>query len=119
MKVSQLVNAQPALKVLVEAKLPIKASYRIAKSLKLIATELATYEEKRTALCQEYGTMSEDKTRFEFPDTEKQEAFGKSLDVLLREEATFQMELLDLDDLGACEIETSDLFPLLGIILKE
>ena len=119
MKINQLVSAQPALKILVETKLPIKASYRVAKALKIIASELATYETKRVELCREYGTESEDKTCFEFPSEEKKAAFQKAMEVLLEEEATFSMDPLSIEDFGSCEIETSVLFPLLGIILKE
>jgi len=119
MKLIDVVNAQPAIQTLAATKLPVKASFRVAKALKLIATDLMVYEEHRVKLLEEHGKKSEDGSKYEFETPEKQQAFSAAFQELQQEEVALTIELLSVDDLGDCSLAPSDLFPLIGILIKE
>ena len=60
MKLKQVIDIATALSSIATAKLPAKASYRIAKAINLLRPEVTTFEEQRVKLAKELGTLSED-----------------------------------------------------------
>jgi hypothetical protein len=85
MKLLNFIESKPALQKLSET--PIKSgklSYKIAKNLRLVNQELVDYDKTRESLLNQYGTLSEDKSRYEFePESGKKftDEMGKLIDV--------------------------------------
>lgn len=119
MKLIDVVNAQSAMQTLAGTKLPVKASFRVAKALKLIAVDMMVYDENRIKLLEEFGRKAAEGNKYEFESPEKEQAFQKGFQELQQEEVVLAVEPLGIDDLGDCSLSPGDLFPLIGILIKE
>jgi hypothetical protein len=119
MKLLDIINAQPSIQTLAETKLPVKASYRVAKMLRAFSAELVIYDQERIKLLSEYGVMAEDKSKYDFPVPENFALFNTKLADLQAEHVKMDIDLLDVEDLGSVSLEPSVIFPLIGILIKE
>ena len=118
MKLSKILEISGALNVLANTKLPAKASYRVAKAINLITSELKVYDQARVKLAEELGTKSEDGSRFDFAD-DAAKSFNDQIQALLEEEVDITLPTVTPDELGAIEIEPLHLAILDGVIIKE
>lgn len=85
---SKIVNSKDALQSLLKEKLPVRISYGIQKTFRLIEKELNDYEEMRSKLIMEkYGEQQEDGNWKVMPD--KMSGFVHELSELL----TLEVEL--------------------------
>lgn len=64
-KLSALINSHTALSALTDQPLPARASFQLARASKAIAVELDAYEAARKALCERYGKVSTDGTKYD------------------------------------------------------
>lgn len=116
MKLSQLVNAFPAMRALGETKLPAKIGFRVAKALTLARSEITLYEASRTTLAQGLGTLSEDGSHFKFEGDNGVE-FTAQHKALLDEEITTIFPSITADEIGDAVIEPSHLIALDGVLI--
>lgn len=116
MKLKNLLELQPALQALASSRLPAVASYRIAKAVKAVGTELADYDAARIALCQKYGTLPEGGQEFQFTP-EQMPLFHAELVQLLEEEVAVAFPRLAPSELGDLQIEPAHLMALDGVVL--
>jgi hypothetical protein len=70
-------EAQQSMKDFGALDLPIKESIKVIKLAKQISENEVVYHQGRMKLLDKYGTMSEDKTRYTFPDPAKLAGFNK------------------------------------------
>ncbi len=119
MKLSALILAQPAMKLLAETKLPVKASFRVAKALQLASTDLTVYEQERMKLLQKLGVLSDDKSQYVFESAENMQAFQEAITTLQNEEVSVELPTVSVEELGDIELAPGTLFPLLGILVTE
>lgn len=80
-KLKELKQIEPSLGKLLNAELPIKASYRLSKIGKVVKRELEDLEEARLALFKKYGEVQEDQSLM-VPQAKMQE-FIAEMDALL------------------------------------
>jgi hypothetical protein len=62
LKLGELVNTKPKLEKLIKCRFSFTTNYRLARRLKVINSELVTYDESRTKLVTELGTPLNDKS---------------------------------------------------------
>lgn len=118
MKLKQVIDIAAALSSITTAKLPAKASYRVAKAINLLRPEVTTFEEQRIKLAAELGTLSEDRMSYTF-DGDSAAKFQAQLNELLEEECNVVIPTVAPDDLGTAEIEPQHLIALDGAFIKE
>ena len=118
MKLSAIIAAVPSIQLLAGSKLPAKASYRVAKALKVLQPELEEYETQRLKLAKQYGVPNADNTGFDFT-AENAPKFSAEMQTLLDEEVTITLTPVHIDDLGSLDIEPSHLVALDGILLTD
>lgn len=119
MKLLEITNMLPALNSLAAQKIPVKAGYRIAKTLNMIKPDLAAYEEQRTKLLQEFGTLSEDRGSYNFTNANSL-LFQVAHQALLEEEVVFLvLPTIKLSELGELSIEPLHLAALSSIIIED
>jgi hypothetical protein len=119
MLIEDLLNAQPAMQVLANVKLPAKTSFRLAKALKIIQPDLEAHEAVRLKTAQEFGTISKDGKIYEFATPELHASFQAAIKELQEEVVEPKFSMISVDDLGDAEIEPSVLLALFGILLSE
>jgi len=66
LKLSQLVNAQPALMDLASKQLIAKTAFKIGRNLKIIASEMELYDARRIDLAKKYGTLDTANNQYRF-----------------------------------------------------
>lgn len=114
MKLFQLIKAKPVLDILVSSKLPAKVSYRIARSLDKINSELKTFEDTRVNMLNQMGTLNADKNIYEFEDGKAAE-FQAAIAQVQTEELTFELPKFTAAEMGDCTIEPIHLVTLIDI----
>ena len=92
-KLIQILSARDTLSRLGERTLPVKQSYRLAKLIKAINNEMGVYEGERIKLCEKYGTLSEDKTKYDIHDME---GFSRDSEELLNQEIELEAKPIDI-----------------------
>lgn len=106
-KLSDAVNGVEGLNKLVEAKLPIKASYWVSRIIKKLATDIELYNEKRNALLKELGTAGEEiegKVNYTF-EGDNGKKFTEQIMTLLGVEIELDFNKIKIDDIGDATIE--------------
>ena len=114
----QLINTSDGLKALSEKKLKARCAFAVGKLLKLVDTELSTFNEARMALINKYGEKDEnneliadDKGNVHIPQ-EVLEDFNNELKDLLAtniELNTNKIKLTDMEDIEFTPIEIAQL----------
>jgi hypothetical protein len=111
----QVVQSVPAINVLNTLKLPVKASFRVAKTSKELDSVLTVYNETLKKLQEEYcerdeeGAVKTDGNQIVFKDAS---AFQTAFTELLDLESEVSVRTVKLDDLGSVEVEPSVLYQL-------
>ncbi len=118
MKLSQLVDAFPAMQALGQIKLPAKIGFRVAKALSLARPEVALYEATRSTLMQGLGTLSEDGKFYVFEGDSGAE-FAAQHKAMLNEEVEITLPVLTQEDLDSAVIEPAHLAALYGVLIQE
>lgn len=97
LKVSQLVTAVAVLRNLDMAQMKLSTSYKVRKILNECQTAITDFETQRTTLAEEHGTLSEDKTHYEFETDEARQAFSDGLQAILDDEMELKVEPIPLE----------------------
>jgi len=107
LKLLNIVNATPALRMLGAEKMPIRVAYNIQRNIRLLAVETATYEKIRQDLIKnKYGK----KTNESFTVTaENMEAFTAEMDKLGQEEIDMDVHTVNLSDFGDIKVSPNEL----------
>ena len=116
--ISVLIGVLPAIRNLASFALPVAASFRIARILKVVTEIIETYDETRIKLASTLGTLKEDGSEYIFDDTNAP-LFAEQYKELLDEPISITWELVPADKLGDLEIEPNALIPLLGVVLED
>ena len=118
MKLSKLIEINPALNALAGLKLPAKTGFRIAKALTLIKPELEAYESQRIKLAESLGTKTEDGAQFKFEDDAAKQ-FIEQMNALTDEDVAITLPTIKPDDLGDVAIEPAALMALCDVFIVE
>lgn len=100
---AQLVNSQPALLELSSKALLAAPAFRIARILKMFNSEMALYDQQRTALLEKYGKLNDDKTQYVF-DKDNAEKFQNEFNMFLTVEIDINITPISLTDLSDVKI---------------
>ena len=93
--IEKILNSQEALNKLADKPLPVKISYRLAKVVKTVGTELELYESERKKLLEKYGTPDNENKYYNIPK-DKAEMFNTEFTQLLNTETELSAEKIDL-----------------------
>lgn len=115
-KLIQILSARDTLSRLGERTLPVKQSYRLAKLIKAINNEMGVYEGERIKLCEKYGTLSEDKTKYDIHDME---GFSRDSEELLNQEIELDIKLIDISDLELSAQDIISIEPFIEVITDD
>lgn len=102
-KLSQAVMSVEALNKLVDIKLPIKASYSLKRLTDKLGPELKAFDEKRSDLLKELGTVKEDGVTYDLGKNAKK--FTDDVNSLLDSEFEIDFNKIKIDDLGNAMVE--------------
>lgn len=115
----QIVDSITAIQTLNTLKLPVKASFRIAKTARTIDEVLVDYNDTMKKLREEYAEKDEDgkvKVDGEMIIFHDLDGFIKAREELLEIETEVNIKQVDLDDLGSVEVEPSVLSSITWLI---
>lgn len=112
-KLIQILSARDTLSRLGERTLPVKQSYRLAKLIKAINNEMSVYEGERIKLCEKYGTLSEDKTKYDIHDME---SFSRDSEELLNQEIELEAKPIDINGLELTAQDIIKIEPFIEVI---
>lgn len=115
-KLIQILSARDTLSRLGERTLPVKQSYRLAKLIKAINNEMGVYEGERIKLCEKYGTLSEDKTKYDIHDME---GFSRDSEELLNQEIELEAKPIDISDLELSAQDIINIEPFIEVITDD
>ena len=112
-KLIQILSARDTLSRLGERTLPVKQSYRLAKLIKAINSEMGVYEGERIKLCEKYGTLSEDKTKYDIHDME---GFTRDSEELLNQEIELEAKPIDISGLELTAQDIIKIEPFIEVV---
>lgn len=118
MKLSAVIALTPALTALGNTKLPVKASYRVAKAINKLNPDLEAYGKARAELAKRLSTLNDAGTAYEFKGPALAE-FNSEHEKLLDEEVEIDLPKISIDELGDVVLEPVHLAALDGVILTE
>ena len=118
MKLFQLVEALPSLQLLMKLKMPISTGIKVARAIRMITPEVATYESMRNELLASLGTKVGDTDQFSLQG-ENALSFMTQCNEATDAEVDITLPTVTLDDLGGLSIEPQHLLALDGIFIKE
>jgi hypothetical protein len=96
-KASLILSAVGVLKTMDTTEMKLSTSYRVKTLLSECERAIDGFESKRVKIAQTHGTLSEDKTHYEFTKEGSQEAFQKALSEMLEDEIDVDIVKLPLD----------------------
>jgi hypothetical protein len=112
-----LLNSQAALSSLAGLRVPIQATFKLAKVAKAVNSELQTFEETRRGLCERLGKIRADKSEYEIPP-ENREEFEVEFKTLLDTPVELPGSPLRSAELGKVELSAADLLALEWLIVE-
>jgi hypothetical protein len=118
LKLLTLINAKPALDVLVAAKLPVKTAWKLARLLPKIDAELKAFDTARVSLAKEHGKLAEDGQQYLFETPEAIAAMNAGLDAIVQEDIDLACPKFKVEDLGDIEMTAGQLAAL-DFLLEE
>ena len=119
MNVRDILSKREALTKLLEAELPVKAGFRLAKNVRLINDELIEYEKIRNDLVKKYGEEKDDTVQVKENSPEMVE-FLKELEIVLDEKVDIKIKPIKLADLGEeLKFPTKYMVDLIDFVIKE
>jgi hypothetical protein len=108
MKLSELVEAQPALQRLANEKMPVKVAYAIAKNLRAVKPEVEAFEETRLKLLEENWELDPNTNQFKIPP-EDQEKWQQMAKELLDTEVDIKVYIVDLATMDGTRVTPNDM----------
>lgn len=112
-----LLGSQKAVTWLVSQRLPIQTAFKLARLTKAINAELQTFDETRRALCERFGTLRDDKSKYDIPPA-KQDEFDKEFATLTAMQIELPGTPLRAAELGRVEMSADDLMALEWLIVE-
>ena len=106
MKTGMIVNAQPVLNQLAEAKLPMGIAFKLLKALKEVGSVMEVYEERRKEIFEKYGEPQGDQIVVK---PENQDAFTNDMNTLFNEDVEVNLPSLQLSDIESVEMSVAEL----------
>ena len=118
---NELIGKRAALAKLVSCDIPVLASFKLGKALRVINNELQEFEKVRNDLITKHGTENKKTGNFEVKaGTKSMEEFIKELEPLLKEEIELNIEQISVEKLGEkVEFTAGDMEPLIDFIIIE
>ncbi|MBP3939497.1 MAG: hypothetical protein IK955_08810 [Clostridia bacterium] len=92
---NSILNAREAAKKLMGQELPVKVSYRVAKLIKAMNSEIEVYDQERIRLCEKYGELDKKKGEYKISETTE---FYKDLNSLLDIEVSLDVRKVSLPE---------------------
>jgi hypothetical protein len=118
----QIVQAVPAINVLNTLQLPVKASFRVAKTARAIDSVLDVYNKTLKKLQEQYakrddkGEIIVDGNQIQFND---REAFNIAFEELMNLENEVKIRTINLQELGDAQIAPNILYQLEWLVNDE
>lgn len=94
--INQILTARDTLSRLAERTLPVKQSFRLAKLIKAVNSEMSIYDGERIKLCEKYGTLNEEQKQYDIKD---KESFVRESTELLNQEVELDVKPIDITEL--------------------
>jgi hypothetical protein len=91
----------------------VKQSYRLAKLIKAVNDELGVYNNERIKLCEKYGTLSDDKAKYDIHDTE---SFTNDTNELLSQEIELDVKPIEISGLELSAQDIINIEPLIEVV---
>jgi hypothetical protein len=118
MKIRELLEKNESLVALSKTKLPVIASFRIAKALEIIEPQMKAFVKVKNEMTVKHGTQTED-GRYKL-DAESVKKAEIEIAPLLDEKANLDgLPEISIQDLGNIEVEPEILYDLMGWLLIE
>jgi hypothetical protein len=105
--IKTLIEAQPCVQMLLNARLPVKAAYAVSKLARAIQPELEQFDKTKAKLFTDAGcTIGGEGSSKEWTHKDKAivEKVGKDVDDLMTAECEINALPLDLEQFGAAEL---------------
>lgn len=96
-KVSRIVSAVGVLRAIDTTKMKLSTSYKVKLVLGACQTAIEDFEAKRKTLAETHGTLSEDKTHYDFKDEDAQEAFQAGMQEMMDDEVDIDVTPIPLE----------------------
>ena len=110
-ELGKIVGSSEPLGKLMQEKIPIATSFRLAKVLKSVQAELGIYDEMRKKLIEELGVDGEIKQ-----DSKNFNKFVEQMNKLLAEKVSVKVEKIKSENLSKVEISPADLLALEWVV---
>ena len=95
-KASLIVSAVGVLKAIDTTKMKLSTSYKVKTVLAACPLAIEDFEAKRVKMAEEHGTMSKDKTHYEFKKKGSQEAFQKEMKAVLDDDIDMDVKKIHI-----------------------
>ena len=112
-KLAVVVSASEAMGRLASQAMPASTSFRIAKNLKVVQSELESYDETRKKLIEKHGKDGEIS-----PDSKNWEKFIDEMNELLGTEIDLKIDKIKQSTLSKVEVSPADLLSV-DFLIKE
>ena len=112
-KLIQILTARDTLSRLAERTLPVKQSYRLAKLIKAINGEMIVYEGERIKLCEKYGTVNKEQSKYDIHDME---SFTRDSEELLNQEVELEAKPIDISGLELTAQDIIKIEPFIEVV---
>lgn len=96
-KVSLLITAVGILKAIDMTKMKLSTSYKVRQVLNKCEDAIQDFQAVRVGLAEKHGTLSEDKTHYEFDKDEDKEAFQSALVLVMEDEIDMDIKAIHID----------------------
>lgn len=96
-KASLIVTAVGVLKAIDTTAMKLSTSYKVKTILASCQLAVEDFEKKRIKMAEKHGTLSEDKSHFEFTKKGSQEAFKKEMQTILDDKITMSIKKIPLE----------------------
>ena len=96
-KVSLLITAVGILKAVDTTKMKLSTSYKVRQILNKCEDAIQDFQTVRVSLAEKYGTLSNDKTHYEFPDDKDKTAFQDELQEVMNDEIEMDIKPIHID----------------------
>lgn len=103
-KLSQIIESAESFQKLCSQALPALLSFRLAKVAKKLDEEVKQFHEARLKKAAEIGTLSEDKSKYEF-SPQLGILFQQELENILQESIHLPIEKIKVDDIKSIDLE--------------
>lgn len=96
-KASLIVSAVGVLQAIDTTKMKLSTSYKVKTVMAACQVAIEDFEAKRLKLAEKHGTLSKDKSHYDFKKKGSQEAFQKEIQVVLDDVIDIEIKKIPLD----------------------